>query len=157
MKTRNSDDVLGRQAYYGLAREHLEDLIVLSKLSSERKALGAVFYILVFVQGSGRFPRKDELAEIVSDCLDRNLGKEDFFAKWHLNPSRDPDVEDPEKYYLETIQKLELLSRIRDGWEGWMDGDLSKQEKKLLEAEKVSRLKKGKSPTGGSTHAQSRT
>jgi hypothetical protein len=66
-------------------------------------------------------------------------------------------VEDPEKYYLETIQKLELLSRIRDGWEGWMDGDLSKQEKKLLEAEKVSRLKKGKTPTGGSTHAQSRT
>jgi hypothetical protein len=52
-------------------------------------------------------------------------------------------VEDPEKYYLETIQKLALLSQIRDGWEGWQDGDLSKQEKKSLEKERADRSKKG--------------
>jgi hypothetical protein len=143
MEKRNSDAVLGRQAYYGLAREHLEDLIVVSKLTSERKALGVIYYLLDFVQGKGRFPRQAELPEVVSDCLDRNLGREAFSEKWHLNPSRDPDVEDPEKYYLETIQKLALLSQIRDGWEGWQDGDLSKQEKKSLEKERADRSKKG--------------
>ena len=113
---------LSRQALYGLVRENLQDLIVLSVHSSESKALGAIYYLLTFVQGKRRFPRKAELFHVVSDALDRNLGREAFVRKWHLILSQEPDVDNPEQYYLELQKKLQLIAEIREGWEGWQDG-----------------------------------
>jgi hypothetical protein len=49
-------------------------------------------------------------------------------------------VDDPEKFYLETLQKLQLLQVIRDGWGDWLDGDLSASEKRAISREKLSRL-----------------
>jgi len=129
LKQDKTEELLSREAYYGLTREYLENLLVLSTLSSERKALGIVYYLLAFVQGKRRFPRKDEVSEVVSDCLDRNLDKEAFFDKWQLNHSRDPSVDNPEEYYLELVQKLLLLQQIREGWNDWKDGDLDPSER----------------------------
>lgn len=123
------NELVEREAQFGLTREALQDLLVLSRLPGERKALGILFYLLEFVQGKSRFPRKEELSEVVSDCLDRNLGKEAFRTKWQLNLSPDPSVDDPEKYYLETLEKLALIARIQEGWNGWQDGDLPKKDR----------------------------
>jgi hypothetical protein len=131
---------LRREALYELLYEYIQDLLVLSRSPAERKAIGFVFYLLYFVQGKRRLPRKDEFDEVVADCLDRNLGKDDFSTKWQLDLKVDQAVDNPEKFYLETLQKLQLLQVIRDGWGDWLDGDLSASEKRAISREKLSRL-----------------
>jgi hypothetical protein len=112
-----------RQALYGLTREHLQDLLILSENTSERKALVGIYYLCTFVQGKRRLPRSSELNEVLSDAIDRNLGKEEFSAKWNLDlQTEDQDLENPEEFYLETIEKLRLIEDIQRGWEGWRDG-----------------------------------
>ena len=77
-----------------------------------------LYYLLHFVRGKRRFPRKTELTQVVSDCLDRNLGREDFLAKWNLSLGTEPDIDDPEKFYLETVEKLRLIGELQKGWGG---------------------------------------
>jgi hypothetical protein len=113
---------LARSSHYGLLREQLLDLQVLVKLPGEAKAISALYALATFVQGKRRFPRKSELDEVLSDILDRNLGAEEFRSKWQLNLHDDLAVDDPEKYYQETLEKLEILRRRQEGWGAWIDG-----------------------------------
>lgn len=128
------EELLRRDAHYGLIAEHLQDLLVLSSTLSERKALGILFYLLKFLQGKRKFPGKDEISEIIGDCLDRNLGIDEFSKKWNLSKQRiDPGVDNPEEYYLDMLQKLQLLQQIREGWNGWTDGSYTKSELAQME------------------------
>jgi hypothetical protein len=81
---------------------------------------------LVFVQGKRRFPRSGELNDVVSDALDRNLSKEDFHRKHGLDTSDEPDVDNPEEYYLETLQVLEKLAIFQEEWHDYLDGKTDK-------------------------------
>lgn len=120
-KQRLTED-LTRSCLYGLNREYLEALQLKSILPAERKALVIIYALLCFAQGKRRFPREKELPEFLSDVLDRNLGILDLTRKWELNLDDDPIVDDPEKYYLETLELLEQIRRFEEGWFSWIDG-----------------------------------
>jgi hypothetical protein len=34
----------------------------------------------------------------------------------------DPIVDDPETYFLETLETLEAFRRFQEGWSHWIDG-----------------------------------
>jgi hypothetical protein len=59
---------------------------------------------------------------MISDILDRNLGHQEFLSKWDLKLEDDLMIDNPETYYQELLEKLELISELRDGWRGWKDG-----------------------------------
>lgn len=136
------EEILSRNAHYGLISEYVQNLLVLSTSTSERKGLGILYYLLVFLQGKRKFPGADEISEVVGDCLDRNLGIDEFSKKWNLEQQKSPDlgVDDPEKYYLDLLQKLQLLSQIREGWAGWSDGSMTRSELKAMAEEQKLRL-----------------
>ena len=113
---------LSRASLYGLTKEYILALMLKCKHSTERKALVQLFALLYFVQGKRRFPRKDELYIYLSEVLDRNLGISDLNIKWQLELGTDPSVDDPEKFFLETLEMLETFHQLQEGWSKWMDG-----------------------------------
>jgi len=111
-----------RSALYGLVEEHLQQLILRSQLPSERKGLGAVYALLVFLQGKRRFPNKNEVSVVISDILDTNLGKTEFVQKWELDLEDDLTVDNEISDLYELMEKLKLIRQMREGWGGWQDG-----------------------------------
>jgi hypothetical protein len=120
---KNIDDtVVRRKANYGLTRALLEKLALQSRTSGETKALWVCWTLTLFVQCKRRFPRREEMDQLISDILDRNLGHQEFCSKWEIVLEDDLMIDDPETYYQELLEKLELISQLREGWRGWKDG-----------------------------------
>lgn len=123
MKTdRELETNLSRRAYYGLTREYLNKLMLLVPTKSERKGLEAIYALLAFLQGGRRFPKKNEIHRVISSVLDRNLSQEEFADEWGMNWNPDLAIDDPETYFLEQLEKLELIRRLKEGWSTWTDG-----------------------------------
>jgi hypothetical protein len=120
-KQREAAD-LTRTCLYGLAREYLLSAMIKSTLAAERKGLAQLFSLLYFVQGKRRFPRKDELYDFLSKVIDRNLSLSEMAAEYSLDLDSDPIVDDPETYFLETLETLEAFRRFQEGWSHWIDG-----------------------------------
>jgi predicted chitinase len=117
-----SEYLLSRKANYGLLRERLLDLLVQSPTPGERRALQVVYALSLFVQGRRKLPGKGELQEICNQILGENLGFEEFSRRWKLNLEADLAIDDPETYYLETLEILRRIQELRAGWEGYIDG-----------------------------------